>query len=434
MRLRLTRNQIIIIAGGLFLIIVLVLIIIFFRRQSAGPVGGVTGEIVVWGVFDNKRNMKTVIDTYNQKSPGVKVIYIEKDPNTYEQDLVNALATPNAPDVFMIHNTWLPKHVNKFLALPAGAMNFEDYRALYPDTVIQDFAPDGRIYALPLYLDTLALFYNEEIFDQAGIPLPPRTWEEFQALIPKLREVDPRTGRIKKAAAAIGGSNQSVNRASDLLSLLMLQTGTEMVSGGKIDSLSFNSPSGVEALQFYTSFADPKNPYFTWDDTFMYSIDGFAAEDVAMMFNYSHQAALLKQKNPFLKFAVAAMPQPASSTSAVNYPNYWGFAVGAKSKSWRAGWNFVLSLAREPAVARAYLEATGRPPALRTLINETLNKPALEVFARAALTARSWPQIDNVVVENSFSEAIKAVLSGRPALNALGEARAKIRRVARPEQ
>ena len=73
-------------------------------------------------------------------------------------------------------------------------------------------------------------------------------------------------------------------------------------------------------------------------------------------------------------------------------------------------------------MAKAYYAASLRPPAQLTLINQNLNDPDLGIFETQALTARSWPQIDNVLVENAFSSMIESVLSGRSPSQALREA------------
>jgi ABC-type glycerol-3-phosphate transport system substrate-binding protein len=43
---------------------------------------------------------------------------------------------------------------------------------------------------MPLYVDTLVTLYNKNMFDAAGIAQVPRTWQEFEALIPQLRITD----------------------------------------------------------------------------------------------------------------------------------------------------------------------------------------------------------------------------------------------------
>jgi len=427
MKLKLARNQIIIIALGVFIVVLFLGIIVFFRRTPANS-GLRSGNLTIWGVFDDAAVFRSVIEKYNQVQPNVKINYVQKNPLTYEQDVVNALATPNAPDIIMFHNTWLPKHADKIQPLVPSAMNIEEYRRLYPDVVVQDFAPDGVIYAAPLYVDTLALYYNNDIFDREGVALPPKNWKEFQDIIPKLRLINTRTGQIETAAAAIGGSEKSINRATDLISLLMLQDGTTMV-GNNVHQPSFVSDEGAAAVDFYTNFANPKSPFYTWDEAFSYSIDGFAAEDVVMMFNYQHQEKLLKEKNPFLNFSIVPMLQPAQAERPVNYANYWGLAVPAKNKNWRLAWHFILDFMKSPELNEAYLNAANRPPALRSLINKYINDPALGVFARQALTARSWPQIDNNLTERAFSTMIGQVLGGRPAMQALIEARETLKKL-----
>jgi multiple sugar transport system substrate-binding protein len=422
--MKLAKNQIVLIGTGALVLVILVSLFFFFRR-SPGGTGLLSGEITVWGVFDTPEVFRSFVSAYNAKQPNVKVNYVFKDAATYESDVINALATPNAPDVIMFHNTWLPEHNDKLQPLVPSAMNIEDYRAIFPEVVSQDFAPDGVIYAFPLYIDTLALYYNQDIFDDAGVAVPPRTWEEFIKLIPKFRVINSKTGQIETAAAAIGGSERSINRATDILGLVMLQSGAELVSTN-VERPSLVSDGGIDALRFYTGFADPKNLAYTWDEAFSYSIDGFASEDIAMMFNYQHQGNFLNQKNPFLNFAVAPMLQLENAERPVNYANYWGLAVAAKSDNWQLAWRFILDSLRDPDIVRAYLKASGRSPAQRTLINEYANDPKIGVFARQALTSRSWPQIDSSLVDSSLSTAIAEVLSGRSPIQALREAERKL--------
>ena len=131
-----------------------------------------------------------------------------------------------------------------------------------------------------------------------------------------------------------------------------------------------------------------------------------------MMFNYYYQAGALKTKNPFLNFAVAPMPQPAGALQPVNYANYWGYAVSVKSQNAWWVWDLLAFMTTNEEATAAYLKTTGKPPALRTIINAKLNDPDFGVFARQALTARSWPQVDNLAVEKSFSDMIRLVVTG----------------------
>lgn len=422
----LSRTQIIILGASGILVLLVILIftgIIPGLRTETGR-GQFAGKITFWGVFDSSDVISQIIADYQKLQPKVEVSYRQMDPETYERDLINSLAGTGGPDVFMFHNTWLPKHFNKVSPLSSEQLSIGAFENLFPTVVEQDFAPDGIVFALPLYLDTLAMYYNKDYFDAKGIALPPKTWSELQNLVPRLRETD-KSGRIQKSAAALGGSDLSINRATDILNLLLLQSGTKMVSDDFIQA-TFAS-DGLPSLNFYTQFANPASPYYTWNESLHYSLDNFAQGNTAVMFNYSHQVPVLKEKNPFLRFGISPMPQPSGTSQPVNFANYWGVAVSAKSNNYLAAGDFILYLTTNLEANKKYLSLNGRPPALRLLINDGLNDAELGVFNRQSLTARSWPQIDSAVVEEEFSRMISDVISGRaPAERAIKEAEDRI--------
>ena len=403
-----------------------VVALFIFGTQKSGT--QLSGNLSFWGVFDDSATMQPLIDSYKALHPKAKIeiTYTEVDSDTYEQKLVDSLAGTNPPDMFMFHNTWLPKHVNKIFPISADAMSLASFKNLFPTVAQQDFAPDNAVYALPLYIDTLAMFYNQDIFDNKGIALPPKTWEEFAKIVPKIREVD-KFGRITKAAAALGGSNKSINRATDILNLLMLQSGTEMVASD-FSAATFDSSQGERALNFYTSFANSRDPLYTWNESLPYSLDSFAAGETAIMFNYSHQIGFLKEKSPFLKFRVAPMLQPESRQQDVNFANYWGLAVSNKTQNQALAQDFILYMTTNADASKKYLELSGRPPALRSLISQyAATQPDLGIFANQALTARSWPEVDNAAVDSIFSGMIANVIANRlPANRALSEAASKV--------
>ena len=418
----LARNQIILIGLGVVVVIGLVVLIIFGVKQ---PQSELSGNLTFWGVFDNSSVIDNAIQSYKKIHPKVEISYRQLNADTYETDLINALAGENPPDILMFHNAWLPKHFNKVAPFSENQIVLKDFKSLFPTVVEQDFAPDGVIYALPLYIDTLAFFYNQDIFDNKGVALPPKNWTEFENLAPKLRALD-KTGRITKPAAAIGGSNKSVNRGTDLLNLLMLQTGTKMTRDD-FSAATFNSDEGLNATLFYTKFANAASPLYTWNDSLPYSLDSFASGETAMMFNYSYQLGFLKEKNPFLKFGVSPMLQPENASQAVNYANYWGLAASAKGRNRAAAQDFILFMTTNPSISQKYLKSTGKPPALRSLINGYLTDPDLGIFARQALTARSWPQVDSAATETIFSQMIESIITGKlSADRALSEAEDKV--------
>jgi len=414
--MNLTRPQLIIIGSAVF-------IILLFAGIFTGVLPGTRQlrekppelTLTVWGIDEQELFLEN-INAYEILRPNVRVDYEELDPATYEEKVINALAAGAGPDIIMFHNSWLAKHYNKIVPAVDAQLNLKTLKEIFPSVVEQDFAPDGKIRALPLYIDTLALFYNQDTFDKNGIAIPPKDWLDFQNLLPKLRERDS-AGRIIKAGAAIGGSEKTIAKSADLLMLLMLQAGAKMTdeefTQATFASNVAGSLPGVDALNFYAKFTDPKDIYYTWNDSLEYSLDSFTRGSTAMIFHYARERKNIKSKNPFLNFKTGEMPQPTGAEKAVNYPDYWGLAVTNNSKNQDWAWDLILYLTANDVAAETYLKTADRPPALRSLIQKYANHPELGAFAKQALSARSWPQIDKDAIRLIFSDMISATISGQ---------------------
>ncbi len=369
-------------------------------------------KLTVWGTLNEYETFNEPFNGYAQIRPNVTITYEKIDPEHYEQTLINALAAGKGPDVFMFKNTWLPTHYDKIIPAGENQLAFTTFQSLFPKAVEQDFAPDKLIYALPLSIDTLALYYNEDIFDGAAIALPPKDWLAFQNDIPKLRQLD-KSGNFIRAGAAIGGSNNTISNGSDILTSLMLQNGTRMTNdeftnatfAGAEDGLF----TGLDALDFYVKFSDPADTYYTWNESMENSLDTFAKGRVGMVFGYLSDKKTIKSKNPFLRFKAAPLPQPSDASAAVNTARYWGLAVSNHSQTPEWAWDLILYLATNEAAAEKYMNATGESPALRTLIQKYAEDPNIGVFAKQALTARSWPLINEQLVTSTLSTMIHAV-------------------------
>lgn len=421
-----TKNQLLIFGAIALVAVGLIFAFIFGRKEP--PAAQIEGDILVWGVFDDSDVMSGLINKFNQSYPRIKITYQKKSVDTYEGDLINALAAGKGPDIFYFHNTWLPKHIDKLEPASDADMTISDFRDNFVDVASQDFISDDKIYALPLYADTLALFYNKDIFNTVGIANPPSTWEGLVSLVPSLTQKDE-SGNITRSAIAIGTA-KNVNRSTDILSLLMLQSGTQMTES-QSGRASFNRetfsgsvkyPSGQQALEFYTNFASPKKQVYTWNNQIGYSIDSFLEGKTAMMINYSYQIQNILAKAPHLRFGISLMLQPKGVQQNVNYANYWGLAVSKTAKAPDIAWGFASYLTQKDQ-AQIYLTTTSKPTARRDLVDyQRQESKELAIFAQQALSAYSWKQPDSVAVEKILGDMIESTVSGVPAKNALDQA------------
>jgi multiple sugar transport system substrate-binding protein len=409
----LTKNQIIVFGFILFIILIFVLI---FAGVLPGLKNGNSSKKLVanlnfWVIGDLPGDYEGILTAFGAQYPKVKVdIRNFKDVKEYETALLEGLATNTGPDIFMIHRSWFLKHANKVQPLSAAKFPLINFRQLFPQIVENDFAAGSYIYGMPLSIDTLALIYNRDLLDQAAVVAPPATWEDFKTIIPRIVTFDEE-GKIKRAGAAIGGA-KNIEAAADILNLLMIQNGAKLVSDNH-RSATFNSSEGLQALNFYTGFAESGSPVYTWNESLPQDVELFSRGEAAMIFNYAASLPVIRARNAFLNFAVAPIPQSKIAPTALTLPDYWAYTVSRASRYPDLAWDFIIKMTTDETVAEDYLQRTKKPPALKSLINKYLNDLELGVFARQALIARSWFVPDKNAVREVFVNMIEAVLQKR---------------------
>ena len=407
-------NKIYFILVGAIAAAVLLSIVIVLRGLGGNVQQKATLEF--WGVFDSRDAFEKTIRNFQAQNQGININYRLIPYEEYELALIDALATGQGPDLVMLHNTWLAKHKGKLSVLPEKIssqkeplMTVKDFQNQFVDVAFSDLVSENKIYGLPLFVDTLALYYNKDLFNTAGITRPPETWVEVNDAVQKITRFDLDQNIVQSGVAL--GTARNINRSTDILMAMMIQSGVRMNDeGGGL--ATFSSPVGGQrvgeiTLQYYTDFANPSKQTYTWNDSQHYSIDAFTEGKTAMMINYSHQEPLIRARAPRLNFAVSKMPQ-ASITDIKNFANYWAVGVSNQSKNQEAAWKFAAYLTSREGITE-YINNTQRPTARRDLIDLQKEDPSLGLFAVQALTAKSWQQSDSRAVEGIFADMIDDV-------------------------
>ncbi len=170
-----------------------------------------TVTLKYWRVFDEEEDFKEVIQSFQTKYPYIRIDMETFTYDEYEQELLDAWVRGEGPDIFSVPNDWMGKYKNYIQPMPEvvnvstvtqqerlGKVDVfveqETLRTLslqqiqsqfvdvvYQDVVFKDIEDNNqeKIHGLPLSVDTLALFYNKDLLNQAEIINPPKTWQEF---------------------------------------------------------------------------------------------------------------------------------------------------------------------------------------------------------------------------------------------------------------
>jgi len=340
--------------------------------------------LTYWGLWENEAIIKPVITAFEAKNPKIKIQYVKQSHKQYRERLQAAIDRGEGPDIFRFHNTWVPMLYTQLAPVPDTVMTASEFDSTFYPVAKGDLVAGETIYGIPLMVDGLGLYYNEDLFAKAGITNPPSTWEEVLTMVPKIAKLENNTFTI--AAIALGTTN-NVEHYSDIMATMMMQNGANLTEP--------TSTEAQEALLFYEKFATPQDPVYTWNETMDNSIYAFASGKVAMIMAPSWRAFEIAEINPSLRFKIAPIPQLPGNT--ITWASYWVEGVSSKSKYQPQAWEFVNYLTSEEGATILYSEAQkarklfGEPYARVSLGKTLANDPYVGAYISGALTAKSFP-------------------------------------------
>ncbi|MEA2097801.1 MAG: extracellular solute-binding protein [Patescibacteria group bacterium] len=392
-----------------------------------------------WGLWDNSDNWEEIIkkfesETYNLDGHKVNVSinYTKKDFSSYEEDIKKSKENNNVPSIFMINNNWFgsyidllePLAINDAYSQEYNLISHQDLLDIFPRRTLIDTVYDDQLYGVPLYSDSLVLYYNKDMFEEAEIKEPPKSWKEFDKVVRKLTILDHKD-EIVQAGIAFG-TGKNINRSSDILALLIMQGGGKVIDNkGKTDinkEIEVNVINGVEkrtpgkrGIEFYMGFANPRKETYSWNSDQENCVKAFAYGKVAMIIGYNYYIKNLLAINSDLNYGISQMPQLENST-LVNFSNVTIPVVSNSSNCKvepvefsdevdcaKISWSF-LSSAIEKENSKQYLDSTGKVAARKDLIQEQIKSgDKVGIFARQVESSQSYnkfnDKIDNILVE-----------------------------------
>ena len=190
------------------------------------------------------------IAAWEAANPGFRVA-VEFVPWGQCQERSTALATAgNPPALAYMGSRTLKKLALDDLIVPMNLTEAE--KATYAAPVLGTVTWNGQQWGLPRAFSTKALYWNKDVFAQAGLDpdTPPETWDEMLAMARTITETTEAAG-VGLAAAAVDSTMHQ------LLNYVYSNGGAVIDAAGNI---VFDSPQNVETLQFLADLVPYAEP------------------------------------------------------------------------------------------------------------------------------------------------------------------------------
>lgn len=402
-------------------------------EKGGGGEQAAVGTIRIWGTV-SKKSMNTAIAFLNSKNESLKIVYQEKDPRTFDDDLLNAFAFGGLPDMFLMSQEHIIAYEDKVVNIPFT--NFPE--RTYSDTYIRSaeiFKRGAGFIGFPIFSDPLVMYYNQDLMEAAGYVAPPKYWKDLFEYVPKLTKKNEALQVLTSGVAL--GEFSNVKNAKEIFMAMNLQLNNPVVvaiEGGRYESVldvqsDVSGRPAVQSLNFYNEFSNPVNTVYSWNKSKPSSENAFIAGDLAIYFGLASEARTIALKNPNLNFDVSAIPQVKELPTRMTYADVYALAIPKTSPNAQMALSVAADLANG-ANTLALVAPTGFAPMRRDLIASGNTDKWNVVFYDSALNSRSWIDPDDEATTELFRTMVEDVISGLSnADDAVSDANSELRRI-----
>ncbi len=419
-------------AGAIFGILVFSGVISF--GSSTATTATVQGSVNLWGTFPSNA-MSGVIADFNLRNPKISVIYVQKNPATFNADLIQAIAAGTPPDLILLPDDLVWQYQDKMVHIPFSALPAQTFQSTFTSASDIFSVSDGYM-AIPWASDPLVMYYNRDMLQGVGIAQPPTTWKAFTASIPLLAKKNSDLTLSQEAAAL--GAYGNVAHAEDILALLFFESGNPFITSGTaapdvhfgVTADQSESTSSDQATSFYMGFSDPTNPNYTWNQGEPLDRDAFVQSSLAYYFGTASELPIIQAENPNLNFDIALPPQAVTGTPITSGEIY-GLAIPKAAPNQLLSYT-AASLLSSNATETAITTKTGTSLALIPVRRDVLavkppNDAHLAFLYDAGLIERAWLDPDPAGTAQVISTLISDINSSTLSVDdALAKAAAQI--------
>jgi multiple sugar transport system substrate-binding protein len=390
------------------------------------PTENVEVRFSVFSSVAESPQMKKFEKEFEKEYPTIDVVFEPVGSGQAREKLLTQIAGGNAPDT-----AFVDAGLVQDLASRGALVNLDGYIAGSDVVSAEDYVEgfrntalyEGSMYGLPFDGETTGLFYRTDLFQQAGIEEPPKTWEEFEQTAAEL---------TNPAENQYGVAMFSSEAAYYFYPWLWQAGGDVLTSDGQ--HMALDSPEAIRAAEFYVDLAQKYAPpdYLpsnSWDGRVT-----FASGKAAMYIAGNWFAGNTISEFPDIEGKWASAPLPEGDAGCATTLAGDSLVITNDSEQHDAGWLWIEFLSRPENMETWTIgeeTTTLLPPRASLLESDALtsnNKEFLQGFADdmgcavvSTVEQPKYPEIEAMLNE----ELGKAMIGEQTAEEAMQNAQEK---------
>lgn len=349
--------------------------------STAAPAMALEGvDLKLWGWSSSEAENTALSDLVGEFNAATGANAEFQPQADYDVALQSAMASGAPPDVFYIDSFKLADLADAgvLAPIPTGVLSNPD--DIYP-SLREAFTFNGTWYCPPKDFSTLALVYDPDALQAAGVDVP-TTWEELAAAAAALT-----TGTTAEIAAGDAQAGLAMGVEYPRWGSFLFQAGAALTDDA-VTKITLDTPGATDALQFIADqyqagyFISPADVDAGWAG------EAFGQAKSAMTIEGNWIIGYLQDTFPDRNFAVAELPAGPAGKGTFAFTVCYGVAADAPNPD--ASWAFVEYLTNSEG-SLAWTNAFNVMPARASVSSDWIGShPDLEAFVAGADYAKRW--------------------------------------------
>lgn len=297
---------------------------------SCTPPGSDTLRLSSWVSSPSETEIfKQTLQRLQEEQPALEFKY-EPIPGNYSEKLQLMLGTNTAPDLFFLKGMTAPSFMSFDILHPLDDLIAQtpgfDQEDFYP-FALEAFQHQGVQYGLPKDFNPYVLYYNKQLFRDAGITDVPTNWEELVAIAQQLTLDKDQDGKTDQYGFIVEPSVEMV------MPFVYQNGGAFQKPDG---SLGITDDAFIEALEFYYGLYQQGIATMPQDEGVSWNGDAFGREITAMAISGGWLMPFLQDNYPELEYGIIPLPAgkeraTVAFTTAYSMPKASNF----KAEAWQ---------------------------------------------------------------------------------------------------
>ena len=282
-----------------------------------------TADILVWGTIDIREIAPIArrLSSFSDRLYG-NVRYVEKNPDTIQDEYIEAIAVGRQPDLLLIDHHAIFALEDTLQTVPFSYFPLAQYEQTFIQPANLFIRPNDGYVAIPFFSDAMVLYYNENMRLRNGIRALPTEWSQLS--VGSFLKINERYRDTSQALVPLGAYG-NYRHAADLFAALILQV--------QESDIGLTERSARDILRFYASFAHPRSSVYTWSVAHADARDMFTGGNLFLYPGYISEFHELQRANPNIPVRVAPLPQFDRNGIAVTPSTLYAFAVPKRSRA-----------------------------------------------------------------------------------------------------